>query len=74
MLSDGNDDRIFEISRGEDNEGVLKVVRRLDREYRGSHLLTIRCFRPYERNVKAVAKKYDNLVSFLCCRLVLFSL
>ena len=61
--SDGNDDRIFEIIRGESNEGVLTLAKRLDREFSGLHLLTIKCFRPYERNVKAKRAKYDSMVS-----------
>ena len=63
MFPDGNDDRIFEISRGENNEGVLTLAKRLDREFSGLHLLTIKCFRPYERNVKAKRAKFDSMVS-----------
>ena len=59
---DGNDDRIFDIARGENNEGILSLTKRLDREFSGLHLLTIKCFRPYERNVKARRGKYDNTV------------
>ena len=33
------------------------------REKSGVHLLTIKCFRPYERNVKSGLKKYDSNVS-----------
>jgi hypothetical protein len=60
---DGNDDRIFDIARGENNEGILSLTKRLDREFSGLHLLTIKCFRPYERNVKSRRAKYDNTVS-----------
>jgi hypothetical protein len=42
--------------------GVLRVARRLDREFAGSHVITIRCFRPYEANVKSKPKKYDSQV------------
>lgn len=45
---------------GVNNNGVIKVMGRLDREQSGHHLLTIKCFRPYERNVKSHYKKYDR--------------
>ena len=35
------------------------------REKSGVHLLTIKCFRPYERNVKSGLKAYDSNVSRL---------
>jgi hypothetical protein len=63
ILPDGNDDRIFDISRSANNSGVLTLAKRLDREFSGHHLLTIKCFRPYEKNVKAKRAKYDSLVS-----------
>ena len=34
-IIDGNDNRIFAISRGEQNQGLLTVERRLDREEAG---------------------------------------
>lgn len=51
------------IERGPSNEGVISLSRRLDREQAGLHLLTIKCFRPYEANVKDGHKKYDSNVS-----------
>ena len=48
------------IQRGRNNEGVIKVVRRLDRERSGVHLLTVRCFRPHEKAVKSIIKRYDS--------------
>ena len=33
------------------------------REKNGVHLLTVKCFRPYERNVKSGLKAYDSNVS-----------
>lgn len=59
-IIDGNDNRIFGIQRGPDNEGQLTVERRLDREDNGAYLLTIKCFRPYERSLKSRKSKYNN--------------
>ncbi len=64
-IVDGNDDRLFAIERGPSNEGIVTLARRLDREYAALHVLTIKCFRPYERNVKSGHKKYDSNVSSL---------
>ena len=69
QLIDGNDDRIFDIVRGENNESVLILAKRLDREFAGQHLLTIKCFRPYERNVKSKRSKYDSMVRLLLYKL-----
>ena len=63
-IIDGNDNRIFAISRGEQNQGLLTVERRLDREEAGVYLLTIKCFRPYEKKLKSQASKYNSVVSF----------
>jgi len=43
-------------------ENELVPLLRLDRESPGgdAHLLTIKCFRPYEANVKSKFKKYDK--------------
>ena len=62
-IVDGNDDKIFTIQPDPQDEysGVITTQKRLDREYMGQHLLTIRCFRPYEANVKNSPKKYDPL-------------
>ena len=59
---DGNDDRIFGIKSGPDSQGVITIDRRLDRESSGLHLLTIKCFRPYERNVKSQKSEYNSAV------------
>ena len=63
-IIDGNDNRIFAISRGEQNQGLLTVERRLDREEAGVYLLTIKCFRPYEKKLKSQVNKYNSVVSF----------
>ena len=63
-IIDGNDNRIFAISRGEQNQGLLTVERRLDREEAGVYLLTIKCFRPYEKKLKSQVSKYNSVVSF----------
>lgn len=55
----GNDDGIFELEVNENNSAIISVAQRLDREYEPEHLLTIKCFRPYERNVKSQEKRYD---------------
>ena len=65
-IIDGNDNRIFGIKQGHDNQGVITVDKRLDRETGGLHLLTIKCFRPYERNVKSKNGKYNSAVSSCC--------
>ena len=70
-IIDGNDNRIFAISRGEQNQGLLTVERRLDREEAGVYLLTIKCFRPYEKKLKSQVNKYNSVVSFFP-RLILF--
>lgn len=62
-IIDGNDNRIFGMKQGPDNQGIITVDRRLDREMSGLHLLTIKCFRPYERNVKSKNAKYNSAVS-----------
>ena len=64
-IIDGNDNRVFGISRGEDNQGVLTIEKRLDREEIGVYLLTIKCFRPYERSLKSAKSKYYNGVRAL---------
>ena len=63
-IIDGNDNRIFAISRGDQNQGLLTVERRLDREEAGVYLLTIKCFRPYEKKLKSQANNYNSVVSF----------
>ena len=40
----------------------LIIVSRCREKY-GVHLLTVKCFRPYERNVKSGLKAYDSNVS-----------
>lgn len=64
VIADGNDDGIFELEVNENNSAIISVAQRLDREYEPEHLLTIKCFRPYERNVKSQEKRYDPSVSF----------
>ena len=59
VLTDGNDQKIFSIEDDKDNVGLLKTVERLDREMGGVFLLTIKCFRPYERQLKSDLKEYD---------------
>ena len=59
-IIDGNDNRIFGIKSGSHNEGILTVEGRLDREVSGIHLLTIKCFRPYEEELKSKKEKYNN--------------
>jgi hypothetical protein len=63
-IIDGNDGRIFGIQQGTNNQGIITVDRRLDREMAGQYLITIKCFRPYERNVKSQRSKYNSAVSF----------
>ena len=63
-IIDGNDNRIFAITRGEHNQGVMTVERRLDREVTGVYLLTIKCFRPYEKKLKSQKHKYNSAVSY----------
>ena len=60
MILDGNEDKIFSISRGENNEGVISLANRIDREFSGAHLITIKCFKPYERSLKSKQKRYDS--------------
>ena len=73
-IIDGNDNRIFAISRGEQNQGLLTVERRLDREEAGVYLLTIKCFRPYEKKLKSQVNKYNSVVSFFSNVLFFFLL
>ena len=50
----------------DDNSKNVSLPRRLDREQSGGqHTLTVKCFRPYERNVKSRGKKYDSSVIIL---------
>ena len=59
-IIDGNDDRIFSIKKGPNNIGILTIDGRLDREFSGVHLLTIKCFRPYEKKLKSSKQKYNS--------------
>ncbi len=59
-IIDGNDNRIFGIKSGDRNQGVLTIERRLDREDTGIYLLTIKCFRPYEKSLKQRKSKYNS--------------
>ena len=63
-IVDGNDQKIFAIDTYRQNNGVIRTVSRLDREASshdggGVFLLTIKCFRPYQRQLKSDHKKYD---------------
>ena len=62
-IIEGNDNRIFDIKRGVNNQGLLFINRRLDREENGIYFLTVKCFRPYERNLKSKKGTYNSAVS-----------
>ena len=62
MISDGNDDGVFGISRDDQNRGIITLEKRLDREMSGLHVLTIKCFEPSDRTLKIAKKPYDKLV------------
>ena len=72
-IIEGNDNRIFDIKRGQDNQGVLFINRRLDREENGVYFLTVKCFRPYERNVKSKKGNYNSAVSDILSLRMCFS-
>ena len=63
LLSDGNDNGVFGISRDDQNRGIITLDKRLDREKSGLHTLTIKCFEPADRVHKVGKKPYDRLVS-----------
>ena len=52
---------LFSIEADGSSNGVIRTVSRLDREAPGggSYLLTIKCFRPYQRQLKSGHKLYD---------------
>ena len=67
-IVDGNDQKIFRVD-SLDSVGVIRTVSRLDRESMpadigtpGVFLLTLKCFRPYQRKIKSDHKKYDPSV------------
>ena len=59
---DGNDEGIFGIERDENNKGVITLTKRLDREKSGMHVLTIKCFKPSNNDVRNQRKQYDKMV------------
>jgi len=56
----GNDNGIFGINRDDQNRGIITLEKRLDREMKGLHTLTIKCFEPTERINKISKKPYDK--------------
>ena len=63
FVLDGNDEGIFGIERGENNQGIIKINKRLDREHKGLFTLTIKCFEPSDQNIRNQRKPYDRMVN-----------
>lgn len=51
-ITDGNEEGFFNVTRTEDNIGVIRVTGSIDREKAASHLLTIKCFKLAEDGKK----------------------
>ena len=78
IITYGNEHDLFSVSRTPDNEAVIKVARRLDREEAAEHLLTVKCFKksarplslrkpysrqdPSERQVRVIVRDIDDNV------------
>ncbi|XP_059471449.1 cadherin-23 [Neocloeon triangulifer] len=54
----GNDERIFNITRTKDNKGLITLNKRVDRETKEDHLITIKCF-PARTRPPAVRKEFN---------------
>ncbi|KAK6620930.1 hypothetical protein RUM43_011229 [Polyplax serrata] len=52
IISHGNEDQLFSITRTDDNVGVIRTAGRIDREQSKSHLITVKCFKMLEEGKK----------------------
>ncbi|GLG95415.1 Cadherin-87A, partial [Gryllus bimaculatus] len=58
-IIDGNELGLFNISRTEDNKGLLTVVKRVDREATAEHILTVKCFKK-NLHLSGLRKTYNR--------------
>ena len=53
------------MKRDENNKGIITLSKRLDREHKGLHTLTIKCYKPSDKSIKNLRKPYDRTVSLI---------
>ncbi|XP_047097698.1 cadherin-23 [Schistocerca piceifrons] len=59
LITYGNEDGLFNISRTIDNRGLITVAKRLDREESAEHVLTVKCFKRSLRP-QSLRKQYNR--------------
>ncbi|KAF4531725.1 hypothetical protein B566_EDAN008938, partial [Ephemera danica] len=61
LITYGNEDGLFNITRDAENRGIIRVAKRVDREAAAEHLLTIKCYPdPSEIQVRVTVEDIDD--------------
>lgn len=60
VITSGNEEDIFMITRTEDNAAILTTQQKLDREQVNSYLLIIKCFKLGSRNTHLFTNQYNS--------------
>ncbi|XP_044726882.1 cadherin-23 [Chrysoperla carnea] len=61
IIISGNEHEWFGIERTNDSKGIIRTIRRIDREEHAQFLLTIKCFKASTRQSQTTRKLYNRL-------------